>query len=306
MSRPHAYARLARLPALPTALADIGLGALATGALPGHWFSCTLVALASACLYTGGMVCNDYFDVEQDRRERPERPIPSGAVSRREAGFLGAGLLAGGVFLALLAGAALALSGAARPWLAAMVAVVLAGAILLYDGVLKRTWAGPVGMGACRFLNVLLGVSAAGSAPGVQGVHLALVVGLYIGGVTWFARTEARQSRQSSLAGAAAVMLAALVLALPLPALREPGQTTSALFPYLLVGLGFFVGLPVSRAIRNSTPGRVQPAVGSALRGLIILDAALASALAGWAGLLLLLLLVPSIYLARRRGLYAT
>ena len=40
-----------------------------------------LLLLASACLYCGGMVWNDYFDREQDRRERGDRPIPSGKVA---------------------------------------------------------------------------------------------------------------------------------------------------------------------------------------------------------------------------------
>jgi 4-hydroxybenzoate polyprenyltransferase len=74
----------------------------------------------------------------------------------------------------------------------------------------------------------------------------------------------------------------------------------------LLVALGFLVGLPVSHAIAEPTPANVQGAIKRSIQGLIILDAALASAHDGWAGLLILLLLAPSMYLARRRWLYAT
>jgi 4-hydroxybenzoate polyprenyltransferase len=315
MFRP--YAQLVRLPNLPSALADIGLGGLATGALlalPGRWPAFVLLLLASACLYMGGMVWNDYFDVAQDARERPHRPIPSGRVSRRRAGQLGVVLLTSGVALALLAGGALRLADpAASPVLPPAVAVVLAAAVLAYDGWLKLTWLGPVVMGSCRFLNVLLGVSLAGSLAWPVGTHLALVVGLYIVGVTWFARTEARASNQSALAGAAAVMLAALILAVPLPLGRaalpverpEEG-VASPLFLPLLVALGFVVGLPVCRAIASPTPPRVQAGVKRALVGLILLDAVLASATAGTVGLVLLVLLVPSLYLNRKRWLYAT
>ena len=100
------------------------------------------------------------------------------------------------------------------------------------------------------------------------GVHLALVVGLYIVGVTWFARTEARMSKQNALRGAAAVMLVSLLLALPLPVFPPEGQHSSFLFPYLLVALGFVVGVPVVRAIANPTPSQVQAAVKRALDGL--------------------------------------
>src|SRR5947209_11417835 len=100
----RAYAQLVRLPNVFTAMADITLAALAAGALPGRWFGFVLLLLASACLYCGGMVWNDFFDVEQDRRERPFRPLPSGKVSRGAAARLGAVLLAAGVGLAGLAG----------------------------------------------------------------------------------------------------------------------------------------------------------------------------------------------------------
>ncbi|MGH7174682.1 MAG: UbiA family prenyltransferase, partial [Gemmataceae bacterium] len=237
----------------------------------------------------------DYFDREQDRRERPSRPLPSGRVAPREAVCLGIGLFVAGVLLARLAG-----------WTSLLIAICLVAAILAYDGWLKRTWAGPLAMGTCRFLNVLLGVSACGSLPWPRGAYLALIVGLYIVGVTWFARTEARLSKQNALRGAAVVMLVSLLLALPLPVLLPDGQHSSFLFPYLLVALGFVVGAPVVWAIANPVPSQVQAAVKRALMGLILLDAVLATATAGAIGLLILLLLAPSLYLNRKSWLYAT
>jgi 4-hydroxybenzoate polyprenyltransferase len=301
MSRLRAYAQLVRLPNLPTAWADIGLAALALGARPptGEFSDgfpvprLLLLLLASGCLYSAGMVWNDYFDQEQDRRERPSRPLPSGRVKPSVAAQLGLGLLLAGVLLAHLAGRT-----------AFIVSLVLVAAVLLYDRWLKRTWAGPLGMGSCRFLNVLLGLSLAGTIPWPWGVHLAGVVGVYIVGVTWLARTEARTSERTALAWAGAVMLAALVLALPLP--MYEGAVTSPLFPYLVVVLGFLLGLPVGRAIQTPTPERVQSAVGRCLLGLVLLDAVLATALAGTLGLVLLLLLIPVLLLKRMRWLYAT
>src|SRR5205814_6202427 len=108
---------------------------------------------------------------------------------------------------------------------------------------------------------------------------------------------------------ALALMLFALALALPLP-LKEPPQfkdvNASLLFPYLLVAVGFAVALPASQAVASPTPQRVQTAVKRALIVLVPLDATLASALVGSWGLLLLLLMAPSLYLNRRRWLYAT
>jgi 4-hydroxybenzoate polyprenyltransferase len=306
MSALRTYARLVRLPNLPSALADVCLGALAAGALPRRWLPFGLLLLASACLYCAGMVWNDFFDLEQDKRERPERPIPSGRVTRRQAALFGAALLALGVLWAVLAGAALAgLGDAGAVWRELGLALALVAAILLYDGWLKRTPAGPVAMGACRFLNVLLAVSVSGSLLRPLGPHLALVVGLYIVGVTWFARTEARASSQAALKGAAGVMLAAFALAVALPTHLAPG-TGSPLFPYLLVALGFWVALPVCRAVASPLPGNVQVAVKRCLMGLVLLDAVLATAVAGAVGLVILVLLAPSVYLNRKSWLYAT
>jgi hypothetical protein len=153
-------------------------------------------------------------------------------------------------------------------------------------------------MGLCRFLNVLLGLSvAAGELPD-WGLHLAAAVGVYIVGVTWFARTEARTSKQSTLIAAAGVMLMGLVIALAVPTWFPPG-TCSPLFPYLLVLLGLAVGVPICRAIADPTPGLVQTAIKRAIIGLVLLDAALATATAGLIGLAILLLLLPAMYLGR-------
>jgi 4-hydroxybenzoate polyprenyltransferase len=244
------------------------------------------------------MVWNDVFDVEQDRRERSFRPIPSGRVSYRGASLFGAGLLTAGIGLAFLAG----WRQNRLHWISAELAGCLVVAIVLYDAWLKRTWAGPLGMGTCRSLNVLLGLSLVDNLGWPWGFHLALIVGIYIAGVTWFARTEAQRSNPSILTWSAGVMIAGILLALPLPAIASESRYaphTSALFPYLLVGLGFLVGIPVGNAIIRPTPTQVQKAVKRAIMGLVILDATLATSLAGAAGLVILILLLPALYLGR-------
>jgi 4-hydroxybenzoate polyprenyltransferase len=244
------------------------------------------------------MVWNDVFDVEQDRRERSFRPIPSGRVSYRGAALFGAGLLAAGIGWALLAG----WRQDRLHWISGELAGCLVVAIVLYDAWLKRTWAGPLGMGTCRSLNVLLGLSLVDNLGWPWGFHLALIVGIYIAGVTWFARTEAQRSNPSILTWSAGVMIAGILLALPLPAIASESRYaphTSALFPYLLVGLGFLVGIPVANAIIRPTPTQVQKAVKRAIMGLVILDATLATSLAGAAGLVILILLLPALYLGR-------
>ena len=76
------------------------------------------------------------------------------------------------------------------------------------------------------------------------------------------------------------------------------------LFPYLLGALAFLVGIPVWRAQRRPKPELVQAAVKRAIFGLVLLDATMATAMAGVAGLAIALLLLPAMYLGR--WLYST
>ncbi|MCO6457924.1 MAG: UbiA family prenyltransferase, partial [Pirellulaceae bacterium] len=91
------YLRLLRIPNVFTAVADVTMGFLVVhgGLQPWPAFAC-LVA-ASCLLYLAGMVLNDVFDIEVDRRERPERPLPSGRIPLGRARWLGLGMLGGGV-----------------------------------------------------------------------------------------------------------------------------------------------------------------------------------------------------------------
>ncbi|MFQ3591658.1 MAG: UbiA family prenyltransferase [Gemmataceae bacterium] len=276
----NAVARLVRLPALPSALSNITMAALAVAALPERLPQFLLLLLGSSCLYMAGMALNDWYDQDEDRRERPERPIASGEITSQQAAGIGFGLLGIGVLLAWLAG-------------------LLAGLIVLYNAVAKKGWLGPLVMGACRAVHVLLGCSLAGSAFSGVGPHLALVMGVYIVGVTWFARGEAGRSKPAVLLASAGVILAALLLALAVPA-PFPPDTASPVFPYVLVVLGFVLALPIARAVEDPSPQRVQAAVRRQLLGVIVLDAALASATAGTLGLVVLIWLIPALLLAKR------
>src|SRR5262245_833446 len=298
MTRFLAYAQLVRLPNAFTAMADICLGALATGALPGGTLAFICLLIASTSLYSAGMVWNDFFDFEQDLRERAFRPLPSGRINRGGAARRGRVFLSPGV---AFSGASDQAAGSDRSR-ALTVAGLLVAAILLYDGWLKRTAFGPVAMGSCRFLNILLGLTILGSPIPTWGWLLALAIGTYIAGVTWFARTEAHVSNQNILLSAAAIMLLGIVLALAVPALAKYADADVAPsigFPYLMVAFAGYLALAVLPAISRPVPQRVQPAVKRAVLGLVLLDAILAAGLVGWGGLALVLLLAPAMWLGK-------
>ncbi len=297
-----AFAQLLRIPNVFTAFADIMLGACVGAAiLPStpiaFWAAYLVLALASGCLYLAGMVWNDYFDLAEDQKARAFRPLPSGRVGVGIAVVLGTLLFATGIALAGAAGLLAQPEWNHEPL---VVALGIVAAVLIYDGGAKRTPAGPIAMAACRFLNVLFALSLIPeSALDIEKrIHLAAVVGVYIVGVTWFARTEEGRSRKRDLALAASVIALSLLLALLLRAKLASGLGTFA-FPYLLVAFGFLVGLPISRAIGDPNSRNVQAAVKRCVLGLVFLDAVLATMFIGSPGLLILLLLPPALWLGK-------
>ena len=98
--------------------------------------------------------------------------------------------------------------------------------------------------------------------------------------------------------GACGVIGLSLALALVLRS-RVPPYDGTVLFPYLLVLFGFFVGLPLAKAVQNPGPKEVQTAIKRSVLGLVALDAVLATAFVGLPGLLILLLLPPALVLGK-------
>src|SRR5436305_949255 len=102
MRRLFVLAQMVRLPNTFTTTADILVGALALGAVLQAWKVLLCLLAASTLLYWSGMIWNDYFDLDEDRRERPSRPLACGLVSVRTAVLLGFGSMFAGLLCAAL------------------------------------------------------------------------------------------------------------------------------------------------------------------------------------------------------------
>ncbi len=300
----RAYFELLRFPAVFTAVADVMMGYLVTqGDLrPASVFA--LLVAASSSLYLSGMVLNDVFDVELDTRERPKRPIPSGRVSSISAARLGWRLLVSGVCVAWVT------SINSGNWLPGIVGSLLAGCIVIYNGVLKQTLAAPLAMGSCRLLNVLLGMSLATASRwpfhtswSPTELVIALGIGIYITGLTWFARTEVGAPRRPQLLGGI------LVIALGLLILEISGRvelrsahvlTESENWPLLWLSLGAIIVGRCLWAVWRLETRAIQIAVRNSLRAIIVIDAAIVLGFCGpyWGGAVLALL-APMLLLER-------
>ncbi len=306
--------QLVRLPNVFTVMADIALGYLFVhpGFTPLAPFLCLLVA--SIGLYWAGMVLNDWFDVEQDRKERPERPLPSGAIGLPAALGMGGSLLVLGVLCGFLAGHLSA--GTDLPWRSGVVATGMACCIVAYDAGGKRRWFGPPLMGACRFGNLLLGMSTgpviwdyAVPPTGFDAAQLAVAggLGIYVAGITWLASNEAGTPRRGPLIGAALVMVLGLILLGTFTwqhvcqAGRYDLTMRHGLWPIIVLLLAVPIVRRVAALAAAPSPARVQAAVKSGILSLIVFDAAVCLAVRspwGWS-VAILSLMIPTVLLGR-------
>jgi len=242
--------------------------------------------LASAFAYGGGMALGDAWEAPVDTHEHPERPIPSGRITRGAAFKV-----AGACFVLCLVLAAVA--GRAPMVLAAL----LVAAIVFHGGFATGSALGPPAMAACRGLNAGLGL-AAGAVTAGSALPLGLLFAyvLIAAVVSRFATTATPVALgwRAALAFAAVIGLAAAVIV----AWREPGLPVGIL---CLVTLALWLAGPLRAALHDPTPWRITGVVEAATLGIVFLDAAFtAGARGGLPGLLVAALVAPAWALGRR------
>ena len=300
------WAELVRLPNIFTVLSDTLAAAILVsgGLLP--WPVVALLVCASTLVYWGGMVLNDVVDLEEDRLTRAHRPLVRGSISPIVAGHIGNGMLLTAPIVVLLA---MNLYRHQPLWMGAafLTAMALSLCVRVYNSALKGSPLGPLLMGLCRSLNILmvgcamLAVSQVESGLPRSLLIMSAGIGVYIVGITVFARREEGESQPVGLSLGLILEVAGLALIAAMPWLS--GQEEWArwqLDPWqaypVLIGL---VGLTVINrgvmALNHPVPRKVQLAVKHAILTIILLDAAVAAVSAGpWLGGSIAVLLLPA------------
>jgi len=244
---------LVRAPAILTVIGDTLVGATNAGRRPGA--RALGLSASSACLYAAGMALNDYADADLDALERPERPIPSGRVSRSTALATGVGLTAAGVGLAFTTGRA-----------AGLVSLAIAGAVWSYDLAAKPTRWGPVVMGLCRGLDVMMGAAGTGWRGAVPA---AALVAAHTTAVTVLSRGEVHGT--TPLAAASSVATTAAIAS---------ASVTGAGWgdPATLLGTSAYVAATLPSqidAVRTGDAAAARTATRQGIRAMIPLQTAL-------------------------------
>ncbi|MDB5120759.1 MAG: hypothetical protein JWN56_1977 [Sphingobacteriales bacterium] len=274
-----------------TAVADVLAGIALSGFFTtglfdvSHILPVLLLSISTALLYGGGVVFNDVFDADLDRVERPERSIPSGLISYKEAFTLGTILLLAGIVFAFTVNV---VSG--------LLSLAITICALIYNKWGKhQSVIGPVNMGLCRGLNLLLGISiVSGSVSNWW--FIAIVPIIYISSITMISRGEVHGSSSKPLYGAS--FLYALVIALILYFSFTKNTLIFALI--FLLPFAWMIFKPLLKAIKMPSGPNIGKSVKAGVIALIVMDAAWTAASGSFYVAIIVALLLPiSFWLAR-------
>lgn len=277
---------LGRVSNLPTVWTNVLVGWFLCG---GGWVpELAWIALGVSFLYLGGMTLNDAFDADWDREFAPERPIPSGKISRGAVWAVGVFEMMAGVLLLL-----------ALSTFHPLILVGLIQAILLYNFLHKR-WRGSVLiMGLCRAL-VYVGAGSAvvaqTSSIEVSAVvyFVAAAVVIYIAGLTLAARSEHLKS-PAGISFTNRIMLMLPVL-FPLFASRimPVGPAQIALVTVGVIGIWSWIVI-----VRKALAEKIPKGIAYAIAGIAFYDAATV-AFADWRAAVVCLALFGITLVAQR------
>jgi hypothetical protein len=262
--RLHNYLTLARISNSPTVLTDVLAGAALAGVLQPNG-TVALLAIALILFYTAGMLLNDVCDYAVDCRERPERPLPSGLISRSEVTFVVAGLFSIGGAMLWYIGVTPLLSGLS------LIAVIVA-----YDLWHKTNPLSPLFMAAARVLVYVTAFLAFSPRPSATLLVSGGLLVLYVVGLTYVAKTENRPSA-TKYWPAVALFLPAAYFAFLLPAVALP-----ILLP-LFIG---WVAYSISFVYRSKSRD-VGGAIGRLIAGIALYDSLVLAAAGSLFGVVL-------------------
>lgn len=276
-----------------TAIADIFAGiAIAGYLIPDMWnqqivIQILLLIIATIGLYSGGIVFNDIFDIEQDKLNRPERVIPSGRLSLNNAKILGITLFFLGVTSAFLV-----------TFFSGCLAITIMIFALLYDKYAKHhVFFGPINMGLCRGVNLILGMSINAS---IQPKYwmIGFIPVIFIAAITLTAKKETTGKNKTAII-LAMLLDATIIIGFILMGYYFNFSIKKA-FLFLFLWYGLNVGAKLN-AIFNNNPKSIQKAVKMGILSLIPLDASYTAGFSSiYMALFVLCLLSLSIFLSKR------
>jgi 4-hydroxybenzoate polyprenyltransferase len=290
------YLTLFRLPNVFTAPSNILAGYYAVvEPANASGLHLAILIICSILLYLSGIVLNDYFDIEVDRRERPLRPLPAGTVSKRKVLLIGIVFIIAANFISLLVSTS-----------TFIIAAILSGTIVSYDYRMKYSVYGPGMMGAARALNVMLGSSPIflttvlniNNSARIAVVTVSLF--LFVFAISRLSRKEIYETDKVRTAKGSFLMIFAVLAIIIVSGLV--GVFLKDLFANLALFAIIMIITFISLLQRQPLSSKdIQRTIKTMVLSIIVLDSAFVSGSAGTAyGLVTVMLIMPAIILSRK------
>jgi 4-hydroxybenzoate polyprenyltransferase len=273
-----------RAPAVFTALSNIVAAQLIVTEGQIDWEIILLLGVSSMCLYISGMILNDCFDYQEDLRDRPERPLPSGRIPLKFGWQLGWTFLFIGLGVAVMVGLQQLL-----------IAGFLSVLIVFYNAVAKKQLYGFLIMGGCRYCNWLLGLSTMELQWG--SFILAIPIFIYVSSLTLLSTIETTASNKKFIVHCGIGMLACALVIFYL----QRHSPYANIISLLALVVGFWLVLKrLYTAYQKFSVMEIQQTIKYLVIGVIPLDALVVlSAAASWYSVTVLSLMIPGWFFAR-------
>ena len=176
------YLQLVRLPGIFTAFSNVLIGYFFSFSFNSEIIFLPYLLATSGMLFCSGMIFNDYFDYNLDKKERSFRPLPSGKISKHNA------LLIGFIFLILAN-----ISASFLGFDSLIISLILSCMILFYNLKLKSIlFLGILNLSLIRMLNILLGFSIIGIS--FEFIQYLFPLGIFIVGISILAKNEIKSN----------------------------------------------------------------------------------------------------------------
>lgn len=288
------YLLLIRLPNLFTLPSNIILGFVLVST-----FTMTITSVIqilmlvtiSILLYCVGLVLNDLFDYEVDKKERPNRPLASGKISKKAAMILVTILAAISLILSLLVSVT-----------TFSISVLLLVIIFGYDKYLKNTQAGPFTIAAARVGNIILGTTV--NISNIENfpqnfllIFILTITFVYVSLIGFLSRYEVQgfsvKIRSYLIPSIIAGIIFSIVIFNLIGLLKYQSLLILALFSFIMAKTIY--------RIHNKDSTGIQQAIKQMILSIIVLDSTFLTGIAGLEiGLPVLILLAPLLVLAKK------
>jgi heme O synthase-like polyprenyltransferase len=176
------YLQLVRLPGIFTAFSNVLVGYFFSFSFNTEIIFLPYLLVTSGMLFCSGMIFNDYFDYNLDKKERSFRPLPSGKISKQNA------LLIGFIFLILAN-----ISASFLGFNSLIISLILSCMILFYNLKFKSiSFLGILNLSLIRMLNILLGFSIIGIS--FEFIQYLFPLGIFVVGISILAKNEIKSN----------------------------------------------------------------------------------------------------------------